>query len=208
MSFNALLALSWRLAQHVCTSLSPGWLEYHLGGVNEGGVTSAIFFNGDVWMTSQGGHQSGDPSGHRDQTQPSLPDEWRGPNPATWRHRRGAHHLGRGGASGLQLQKGRGFVRLRTGSVTRSVTPGGPPGRHSGSAGEHPQRLGDVWHAVGWHRGADVWRLWLPPPKELSSDGQPTAPSPLLSRPEPFRRPSLSHREQCHSLHMRAHKMA
>lgn len=157
-------------------------------------------------MPLQGGHQSGDPGGHRDQTQPSLPDWWRRPKPATWLHCSGTC-LRRGGASELQLPKGWRIMWLRVGYVSRSVTRGGPPRCYSSSAREHPQWSGDVRHAIGWHCWADIWGLWLPPPKELSSDDWPTAPMLLLPRPESFRGPSLSHRQQCHPLHMRALRM-
>lgn len=153
-------------------------------------------------VSLQGVHQPGDPGGHRDQTQPSLPDQRRGPNPATGLRCHG-DRLRRGGASGLQLQKGRGFVWLCVGTVTGRVDQGGAPRRHPGSAGEHPQRPGDVGHSIRRHRRADVRRLWLPAPEKLSPGGRPAAPAPLLPSPEPPRRPSLSRRQQRHPLRLR-----
>lgn len=146
----------------------------------------------------QGLHQPGDPGGHRDQTQPSLPDQWGGPSYAA---RLCCHgdRLRRGGASGLQLQKGRGSVLLCAGTVAGDVGQGGAQRRHPGSAGEHPQRPGDVGHAVGRHCGADVGRLRLASPQEL-----PAAAARLLQSPEPpHRRPSMSRGQQRHPVRLR-----
>ena len=154
-------------------------------------------------VSLQGVHQPGDPGGHRDQTQPSLPDQRRGPNPSSGLCRHG-DRIRRGGASGLQLQKGRGFIRLRAGTVVSGVNQGGAPGRDPGSAGEHPQRPWDVGHTIRRHRGADVGRLWLAPSQKLPPGGGPAAPAPCLPSPEPpHRRPSLSPGRQRHPLRLR-----
>lgn len=157
-----------------------------------------------VSVVPQGVHQPGDPGGHRDQTQPPLPDQWGGPDPSPGLRCHG-NRLRRGGASGLQLQTGRRSLRLRPGTVAGGVDEGGAPGRHAGSAGEHPQRLGDVGHAVGRHRRADVRRLWLPSPQKLPPAGGGAADSAsVLPDPEPLhRRPSLSHRQQRHPVRLR-----
>lgn len=159
-------------------------------------------------VTLQGVHQPGDPGGHWDQTQPSLPDQRRGLNPASGLCCHG-DRLRRGGASGLQLKKGRGVVWLGTGAVTRNVNQGGAQRRHPGSAGEHPQRPGDVRHSVRRHRRADVGRLRLSSPEKLSPGGRPAAPAPLMPSCEPLhRRPSLSCRQQRHPLRLREKQLS
>lgn len=185
------------------STLTQDRISFHTGCFTMSTTTSLIFVNGRhswVWanvVSLQRGHQHGDPGGHRDQTKPSLPDQRRGPNSAPGLCCHG-HCVRRGGASGLQFQEGRGIVRLCTGTVAGSVDQGGAPRRHAGSTGEHPQRPGDVGHAVRRHRGADVWWLWLTPPEKLSP-----AAACLLPNPEPRRRPSLSCRQQRHPLRLR-----